>query len=227
MKQFAVLGLGIFGACVARRLKKRGAEVTVIDSDEKKIQDISPDVTQAVTGDARDKATLVKLGIPDMDTVIVSMGEQLESNVLVTQMLKELDVKKVIVKASSRIHKDVLIKVGADKVIIPEEAEALHLADAIMSGALDVLELTKDYNMVKVKVPQKLVGETLASQDVRQRYGITVLAIERQHAEVPNGKDIHLKQEFIQNPAPDMEFEEGDTLFVMGNEIDIVKFTGK
>jgi trk system potassium uptake protein TrkA len=126
MRQFAVIGLGRFGTSLARRLAEMGREVLVIDNSEERIQDVSDVVTQAVRVDATDEEALKALGIRNFDVVIVAIGEDIQASIMVTLILKDLGVKCVIAKALNELHRMVLEKLGADKVIFPERDMAVR-----------------------------------------------------------------------------------------------------
>ena len=120
MKQFAVIGLGRFGSSVATTLAKMGYDVLAVDTNEDKVNDILEYVTHAVQVDAMDEQALKSLGIRNFDTVIVAIGQDVQSNILVTVMLKEMGVKNVVAKAVTALHGKVLERIGTDKVVFPE-----------------------------------------------------------------------------------------------------------
>ena len=128
MRSYIVIGLGRFGTEAARRLYELGCDVLAIDNNQELVQQISNHVTQAVVGDARDKDVLKALGAADFDCGIVAICNSLGDSVVATMNLKDLGVPYVVCKAHDETHRQVLIKLGADKVVIPEQEQAYRLA---------------------------------------------------------------------------------------------------
>ena len=133
MKSYIVIGLGRFGSEVARRLHELGCEVLAVDNHSELVQQISADVTHAVVADARDKEVLRALGIKEFDCAIVAIGGSLADSVLATMNVKELGIPKVVCKAHDQTHRQVLLKLGADQVVIPEQEQAARLARSLSS----------------------------------------------------------------------------------------------
>lgn len=179
-KQFAVIGLGRFGSSVAVTLSQLGHDVLAIDSNEHSVQSIMNQVTHAVQGDAREEETLKALGIRNFEVVIVAIGDDIQANILITLMLKEMGVKMVVSKAMNPLHGKVLEKIGADKIIYPEKDMGIRLAYNLVSqNVMDLIELSPDYSVVEIAVPSKFVSRTLGDLDIRAKYGISVIAIKR------------------------------------------------
>ncbi|MFZ5648589.1 MAG: potassium channel family protein [Bacillota bacterium] len=205
MKQFAVMGLGRFGSSLARTLVKMGHEVLAIDSDEKKVEELADVVTHAVQADALEDFSLKSLGIRNFDVVVVAIGQDIQSNILVTLMLKELGVKKVVAKASTELHGKVLQKIGADIVVFPERDMGERVARWLVSkNIIDLINVSPDYSLVELTAPAEIVGKTLLESALRKKYGITLLAIRR-------GND------FIISPGAKQVIEQGDILIVIGS----------
>ncbi len=204
MKQFAVIGLGRFGTSVARTLTLAGYEVLAIDDDQEKVQEIINEVTHAVQADAKDENALKALGIRNFDVVIVAIGKDIESNILVTVLLKELGVKYVVAKARTDLQGKVLAKIGADKVVFPERDMGIRVAHSLVSSnVLDHIELSPDYSILEVVAPDTLVGKTLRESALRKKFGVTLMAIKR-------GKDI------LVSPSADEPIRENDILVAIG-----------
>jgi len=143
MKSYFVIGLGLFGQAVARQLCELGAEVLVMDRSNELVQQVSGDVTHAVVGDAQDKEVLRALGARDFDCAILAIGDDLAASVLITMNLKELQVPYIVCKAHDETHAKVLQKLGADRVVIPEEEYAQRLGRSLFShNVLDYIELS-------------------------------------------------------------------------------------
>jgi len=206
MKQFAVIGLGRFGSSVAITLAKMGYDVLAVDTNEEKVNNIMDLVTQAVQIDAMDEQALKALGIRNFDVVIVAIGQDIQSSILVTVMLKEIGVKKVMAKAVTELHGKVLERVGADNVVFPERDMGVRVAHALVSkNILDQINISPDYSIVELIAPQDFAGKALDEAGVRMKHGVTVLAIRR-------GNDV------IISPGAKQVIEAGDILVVVGRE---------
>lgn len=205
MKQFAVIGLGRFGASVAVNLYKLGYDVLAVDSEEERTQKFSDEVTHVVQADATDENTLKALGIRNFDVVVVAIGEDIQANVMTTLLLKELGVPYVVAKAKNALHGRMLEKVGADKVVYPERDMGVRVAHNIISrNVLDYIELSPNLSIVEVNAPKELIGKTLQQADLRPRFGINVVAIKRD-------------EELNVSPKAEDVIESGDVLVVIGN----------
>ena len=196
-KTYVVIGLGRFGTAIASRLFALGNEVLAIDTDAGKVQHAEPFVTYAVIGDARDEEVLRSLGVNNYDCAVVAIGKDLATSVIVTLNLKEL--QRVICKATDEIQKKALEKVGADRVVVPEREMGFKLAQALTSSSvLDFIELSPDYGIADVQVPDKWVGKTLRELNLRAKYGTNIIAIRDGSAiNVSPDADIPLKKENV------------------------------
>lgn len=180
MKTYLVIGMGRFGSAVAARLYELGNEVLVVDENEENIQAIASRVTHAVVGDARDEAVLRALGARNFDCAIVAIGGDLAASILVTLALKELGIPAVICKASNETFKRALEKVGADRVVIPEREMAVKLAQSLSSSnVLDFIELSDDFGIAEVVVPDNWADRSIRELNVRAKYGVTILACQQ------------------------------------------------
>ena len=194
MKQFVVIGLGQFGTSVAKELYKMGHEVLAVDNIMDIVEDIADHVTHAVCADATDEAELRALGIENFDVAVVSIGTDLQASILVTMLCKEMGVKYVLTKASSDMHAKVLKRVGADKIVFPEQEMGERVAyNLVSTSILDYIELSPDYSLVEIEVPKVWVAASMKELNLRVNYGINVMAI--RHADggitvAPQGADI-------------------------------------
>jgi len=208
-KQFLVLGLGRFGKSIAKTLCELGHEVLAVDADEELVQSIAPHVTQAMQLDATDEALLASLGVNNFDAAVVSIGQNTRDSILVCVLLKELGVPYLIAKANDDLHGKVLRKIGVDRIIFPERDMGVRVARSIlMPNVLELMNLSDDYQIMEIRVPEKWVGNSIIGLNVRRHFGVNILAIHRQ------GR-------FLVSPAPDLLFETDDTLLVMGKKDDI------
>ena len=205
MKSYVVIGLGRFGSEAAIRLSQQGCEVLAIDANSNLIQHLSNEVTQAVVADARDKDVLRALDVQSFDCGIVAIGNSLSDSVLATMHLKELNVPYIVCKAHDEVHSQVLKKLGADKVVIPEKENAARLAKSLASSnVLDYIELSEDYGIVEVPAPKSWHEKSLKDLNVRAKLGVNILAVKRE------GK-INV------SPSADFAIEEGDILVILGD----------
>lgn len=180
MKTFVVIGLGRFGTAIATELSALGHEVLAMDVREENVQQIADKVTHAVAGDARDPAVLKALGIRNYDCAIVAVGDDVGNSTLITLNLKELGVREVIAKARSHVHRKVLEKIGADRVVFPEHEMGVKLAQGLSSSnVLNFIEVSEDYGILELGVPQSWEGKSLKDLDVRNRYHVNIIAIRR------------------------------------------------
>jgi len=180
MKSYIVIGLGRFGAEVAKRLQSFGCEVLAMDVESRLVQQVSGDVTQAVVGDARDKEVLRALGAGDFDCGIVSIGGNFGNSVLATINLKELGVPYVVCKAHDETHRQVLTKLGADLVVIPEQENAGRLARSLSTpNVLDYIELSDEYGIIEMPAPERWQGSTLKDLNIRAKLGVNIIAVKR------------------------------------------------
>ena len=178
MKSYVVIGLGRFGTELATRLYDCGEEVMVIDRSELKIDKIADRVTRAVAADARDLDVLRKLGVGNFDRAVVAVGTDLGTSALVTMNLKSLNVPFIMCKAQDEMHRAILEKVGANKVIIPEWEMADKLALGMThAGVMEYIELSQEFGIVEIKPIPEWVGKTIRELGLRSTYGMNVIAM--------------------------------------------------
>ncbi len=212
MKQFAVIGLGRFGTSVAVTLTTMGYEVLAIDNDEDRVNGIIEEVTHAVQVDALDEHALKAVGIRNFDVVVVAIGHEVQASILVTVMLKEMGVGKVVAKAQTALHGKVLERVGADKVVYPERDMGVKVAHALVSkNIMDQISLSPEYSLVEMVAPPQFVNKTLVESGARQKYGVSILAIRRD-------------KDMIISPNATQMIREGDVLVVIGKGEKLQKF---
>ncbi len=209
-RQFAVIGLGRFGTGIARTLAELDAEVLVIDNNEDKINDAMAFATHAVEMDATDEAALQSLGIGNFDVVCVCIGE-IQSSIMITLLCKEYGVKHVISKSSSDLHTKVLERMGADRVVFPENDTGISMAHKLVSSnILDFIELSPEYGIAEFEIYEKWEEKNLVELDFRKKYGLNIIAIRH------DGK-INV------NPTPGNVLHKDDVIIVVGSEEHIGK----
>ena len=205
MKSYVVIGLGRFGAEMALKLYECGEDVLAIDSDENIIDKLADRVTKAVAADARDLDVLRKLGVEDFDRAVVAVGSDLAASALITMNLKTLGVPFIICKAHDDTYREILEKLGADRVIIPEWEMADKLARGLTTaGVMEYIELSSEYGIVEMAPPAEWLGKTIRGLELRSRYGANVIAVRR-------GENLHIP------PEIDKPLEDSCVLVVLGS----------
>jgi trk system potassium uptake protein TrkA len=210
-RQFAVIGLGRFGRAVCGTLHQLGYEVLGIDADEKRVDQLLIDkiVSHAMQLDSTEPTALKEAGIFEFDTAIVAIGNYLDASVITTLNLKEAGVKHVVAKASSEVHVKLLKKVGADYVVFPEHDAGCNLARSLTKPSiLDRFELDPENSIVELIVPEEFQGKTISELQLRNRYGLNLLAVSY------DGK-------FQINPDPNNRFQKGSAMVVIGTNKNI------
>ena len=191
MKSYVVIGLGRFGAELATRLYACGEEVMVIDTNEQLIDKIADRVTRAVAADARDADVLKKLGVENFDRAIVAVGSDLAASALITMHLKSLNVPYIMCKAHDDTYKSILEKLGADKVVIPEREVADKLALGLThAGVMEYIELSQEFGIVEMEPIPAWVGKTIRELELRNTYGVNVIAVRSQEDTIKIPPDI-------------------------------------
>jgi len=211
MKRFCVIGVGNFGYYIARALYEEGHEVVAIDVNQEKVQRIMNYSTVAIQGDATNRDFLASQGLEEMDAVVVSTGQRAQLSTLITLHLKELEAKKILVKAVDEDHGKILIKVGAREVIYPEKDMAIKTARTLSyPNILDFIPLAEEYSITEAAVPGSYIGKTLVTLDLRRKYQVTVIAL----------KDV-VTDRFIPVPPPDYIIKDSDILIMLGRSEDV------
>lgn len=188
---YAVFGLGRYGSAVAKELADSGAEVLAVDIREDAVNDAAVAVPVCKCADVTDPEAIKQLGISNVDTVIIAMAGSLEASVLATAHCKEAGVKTVIAKCASETHRNILLRVGADKVVFPENESGVRLAKNLLSaGFVDMIELSNEVSMVEMDVKPAWLGKSLIDLDLRSKYSLNVIAI-RQQGDVSIDIDPH------------------------------------
>ena len=177
-KTYAVFGLGRYGVSVAKELVNNGAEVIAVDEKESIVNAVSNELPICKCADTTDLEVLKRLGIANVDVVIVAMAGNIESSVMTVMQCKELGVPNVIAKCSNEMHYKILTKVGADKVVFPEKESGIRMAKNLLSsGFVDMIELSKDVSMVELDVKKEWEGKTLLELNFRKKYVLNVIAV--------------------------------------------------
>ena len=179
-KAVAVIGLGRFGATVAKTLSAQGHEVLGVDINEETVQRISPYVTHAVVADTSDEDALRALSLNQFDDVVIGIGDNVQGNLMTAMLVKEIGAKYIVAKAQSTLQGRLLEKIGVDLVIYPESDMALRVAQMLVrEHVIDYLQLSKDIGLVEMETPAFLQGKTLIEANIRAKYNVNVVAIKR------------------------------------------------
>lgn len=210
-KEFVVIGLGQFGTNVARTLSSSGAQVMVIDKDEKQLEEVANQVTHSICADATNVEAMRSLGIKNYDGVIIGIGHDLETNVLITIQMKEMGVPFVMTKAATDLEGRILRKIGADKVVSPDKEMGIRVGNQVMNGNyFEAIELSEKYSIVDIDVPSSWIGKSLVDLNVRSRYGVNIIGIRS-----VDGTNI--------NPDPHEALKDEDVLIVLGHNSQLQK----
>lgn len=178
MERFVVIGLGNFGGSLAVQLHELGLEVLGIDVDPDAGQLLRDEIPNVVIADATDRDTLVAVGADEVECAVISLGDALEASVLATLHCAELGIEHIYAKVVSETHGRILTRVGATEVVFPEREAARRLAHKLAAPNLvDFLPISPGYSVEQVRTPENFVGKTLVELDLRQRFGIQVIAI--------------------------------------------------
>ena len=209
METFVVIGLGRFGSAVAEELCALGHQVLAIDTDEAAVQKMADRVTQAVVGDCRDMDVLRALGVNHARCAVVAFSDDIGNSVLITLNLKELGIPRIVCKARSASHEELLRRIGADQVVFPEQESGRNLAHTLNNTEiLDYIELSKHYSIVKTGVPASWVGKSVGELAIRKQYKVNIVSVQ--------GADGSLQTV----PLPDYVFRPGDLVFSLGRNED-------
>lgn len=209
--EYGIIGLGRFGYALATSLAESGKEVMVIDNTENKIKQIRSLVAEAFVVEDLERETLESTGIQNCKTAVVCIGEQVDKSILTTLNIISMGVPRVIAKATSSDQGCVLEKIGAE-VVYPERDLAERLANRLLCPhALDFIRLNDDITVSEIKLTKALVGQTVAKADLRRRFALNIIALEKD-----NTTNIEV--------MPDYQFEDNDIIVVVGKKENIRKF---
>ena len=210
-KTYAVFGLGRYGTAVAKELVDNGKEVIAVDADERLVNNAAAFLPVCKCADVTDIEVISRLGIANIDTVIVCMASNLEASVMAVTLCKEAGVKNVIAKCSNEMHQKILLRVGADKVVFPEKESGVRLAKNLLSsGFIDMISLSKEVSMVEIDVKNEWCGKNLIELNLRKKYGFNIVAIKK-------GENVNA------NVNPEQVLDLETTLIVIANTSKLAK----
>lgn len=210
-KTYAVFGLGRYGVAVAEELVNSGAEVLAVDVDQENVDNAAKTIPVCKCADITRPEVIERLGISNIDVVIIAMASNLEASVMAITLCKEVGVKNVIVKCGNEMHRMIFRRVGADKVVFPEKESGTRLAKNLLtSGFADMIELSDDVSMVELDVKDEWVGKTLIELNLRKKYSINVVAI-------------RVGDKISTSVDPTLPLEKGHELIVIANTAKLQK----
>ena len=204
-KTYAVFGLGRYGTAVARELVENGMEVIAVDAEQKIVNDAAAYLPVCKCADVTDSEVISRLGISNIDTVVVCIASNLEASVMAVTLCKEAGVKNIIAKCANEMQQKILLRVGADKVVFPENESGIRLAKNLLSsGFIDMISLSKDVSMIEIDVRDEWRGKNLIELNLRKKYGFNIVAIKK-------GEKVNV------NINPEQPLEAETTLIVIAN----------
>ena len=204
-KTYAVFGLGRYGRAVAKELVDNGMEVIAVDTEQKIVNDAAAYLPVCKCADVTDSEVISRLGISNIDTVVVCMASNLEASVMAVTLCKEAGVKNIVAKCANEMHQKILLRVGADKVVFPENESGIRLAKNLLSsGFIDMISLSKDVSVVEINVRDEWCGKNLIELNLRKKYGFNIVAIKK-------GGKVNV------NINPEQPLEAETTLIVIAN----------
>ncbi len=209
MKSILIIGLGRFGKHMAQKFSEQGNDILAVDTDEDRVNAVLPFVTDAQIGDATNEMFVESLGVANFDLCVVAIGDNFQSSLETTSLLKDMGAKFVLSRASRDVHAKFLLRNGADEVVYTEKETAERLAVKYGNDSVfDYIEINEDYSIYEIGVPDSWVGKSILDKKVRTKYNISILATKR-------GKEINPL------PHPDHVFSETESLMILGRNEDV------
>lgn len=222
--KFAVIGVGKYGATIARILADKGAQVLAFDNNEEKIEAIKDDVAFSVTMDSTDKKVLKAQNLPDVDAAVVAIGENFEATVLTCVHLLDLGVKRVIARASGQQQKLILKKIGVKEILTPEDEVAFIVRERLINPSIiSFLQLPDNYEIAEIAAPKRVINRTIDDVDFRNKYSLTLVTLKREF-EINKGESERFEEHVVGVPNSDTVISETDTLVVFGTAKHVERF---
>lgn len=215
MKSFLVIGMGRFGTMLSNKLNDLDNDVMIIDKDESKIERVASSFADAQIGDCTNPTVLQSLGVNNFDVCFVTIGENFQSSLEITSLLKEMGAQKVVSKADSEIQKKFLLRNGADEVVYPIKEVAEKLAIRLSANNIfEYIEMSSDYSISEMPIHDSWQGKSIADVDVRRRFNVNILGIKK------NGQ-------LVPMPSADYVFAKEDHVVLIGKNADIFRLSSK
>lgn len=208
-RQFAVIGLGRFGAAMATTLVSLGQDVLGIDTHDDAVQALADRVPHLLAINASDPRALREAGVADVDVAVVSIGANIEASLLIVMAIKEMGVKFIVAKATTEVHGRILERLGVDRVIYPEREAAVRMANSlVVPNVIDYISLSRDFSIIEIPAPSMFVGKSLRAIDLRAKHGLTMIAIKR---------EVNGRTNTDVSPSADEVIQQGDVLALVGS----------
>ncbi len=204
--QYVVIGLGEFGKNIAKALQDIGKEVLAIDNSEEVVQNLSSELTYVVKADATSQEALNALGVKNFDVSIVSVGgKDVQASILISLILKDMKIPKIVARASNELHGRVLEKIGVDIVVYPEKEMAINLANKLsMPNVVDRAPVAGNYKIYEIKAPKSFNGKSLKDLQLNKRYEMTIMLTKKENT--------------ISFPSADTTISDDETLIVLSTD---------
>lgn len=223
--KYIIVGLGNFGASLSKILTAHGNEVIGIDQKMERVEHYKENISHTICMDATDETAVGGLPLEDTDIVIIAIGEDQGANILATAVFKNMKVKRLISRAINSLHEKILMAIGVDEIVRPEEETAERWGKKLsLKNVIDSFELNDDFSIIEANVPQEFVGKTIKEVDFRRKYRLLVLTIMNK-SEVDSAIGKHITEKKIQDvPTPNMVLNEDDIIVLYGSNINLKKF---
>lgn len=219
MSQIAVIGLGSFGYKIATSLASMGTEIIAVDINPSLVEDIKERVQHAVVADSSDEKVLRSIGISEVDAAVNAIGENIEVSIMTTVNLRRLGVSRIIARAVSPTHAEVLREIGASRVVQIEEQMGEQVARSLVaSNVLQHINFPTGYTLVEIESPRSFVGKTLKNLKLREKYNTLCAAVQRKIPAIDDKGHSILKREIHPAPDPQDKIHENDILILVGTE---------
>ena len=225
MKKFLIIGLGSFGVTIVETLAAKGADVVAVDIDRNKVEEVKNIATESLSIDTTNEEALKRMGLESIDVAVVAIGENIESSILTTALLKRLGVTRIVARAVTSLHGQILKEVGARNIVSLEADMGTKIANQLLSGYfMDQIEIADGYSIVSLKTKDDFIGKTLKELDLRKKFGINVVIIKKMEPSIDEeGKNI-IKERVNHIPMLNDKIESNDILVVVGSNNDLSRF---
>ena len=215
MKSVLLIGMGKFGQTLGERLLNMGDEVMIVDKNEDIVNTLAPKYTNALIANCMNENNLRTMDLPSFDVCVVAIGDDFQSSLEITSILKDLGARYVVSKATTEIQRKFLLRNGADEVVYPDHDIAEKLAVKLNSAKVfDYIELDAEYSIFEIAVPTEWYRKKIVDVNPRRKYGINILTIKK-------GRKI------VTSPDAEYVFDDGDHMVIFGNTEKILAFTNK
>lgn len=223
-----IIGLGNFGSAVASKLASLGHEVIGVDSKIQKVENVKDKITYSIMLDCTDLQALKTLPVQESDVVLVAIGEDFGASILITAHLMKMNVKRLVSRAMSPIHRTILEAIGVMEILSPEEESAERFVKKLdLSNVLDYLDISEEYTIVEAVVPNKYIGLSIKDIEIRKKYNINIVTVKQDRETKSITGVSKIKTDILGVVSPDYVFEANDVVLLFGNMADIKRWLNK